>query len=117
MNTHAYRRYLLTSIALLLGLVVLTTAARAAETTVTVKNRSDRAVAVSTQANAHSSIVKYCVASFSETHLRGVRVVLVTFMEEGRDCFGAAAKEYRAGGTAQLIEAEGTHGKYWMIER
>lgn len=104
------------SIALLLGAFALASAAGAAETTLTVKNLSDRAVVVSTQIDARASIMKYCVHSRSETHLRGVMPLLVSFME-ANECFGTSVKSYHLDGNARLIEAEGASGAYRIVER
>ena len=103
-------------VAFVFGLVALTAVVGATETTVTIRNQSDRMVVVNTQATVHSSIVKYCVASLSEGHLRGVHVISVAFME-GHECSGKVAKEYATEGTAQFLEASGVHGVYRLIER
>lgn len=104
------------AIALLLGAFAFASAAGAAETTLTVKNLSDRAVVVSTQIDARASIMKYCVHSRSETHLRGVMPLLVSFME-ANECFGTSVKSYHLDGNSRLIEAEGANGAYRIVER
>lgn len=100
------------SIAFLCGAALPASMAGAAETLVTVKNFTDRAVMVRL---ANSPTGKYCVGMHSEGQFR-VEVTSVNVMEGG-NCHGTVAHGYPVYADARLVELRGSNGEYHMVER